>query len=385
MPSGGPPPPGLAALWLALVLLLASPLVLLSWLVGQALLRATGWRPWKVAAGAAAAIVAVVMLAGGPEQALVLHFAGYLALLDQVGKPVVHAPLPGQFLIPQLPLSIPAGLLAAALNLMGRPRPAIDPTEVRRTQRAATRRMTLAGQRAAHVRDDHWDTPALGAAIDGDLGWADRHGLIVVPATVQARSRLLIGTSGMGKSVDIEREAFCAARAGRKFFLVDGKGTDPSSSSGPWPATCGATRTPASRSGRSWPWTAGGAPRRAAQPADGDAGLVRALLIWNGLSRRRFCLVDGMVLGSRQVARARVIGGEVAVGACCGRWGSSGSWGGTTRRDGVDRLAATLLFADWDRTSARRRKVPLTSFASARPWHPAPRGSALQRRRPDVS
>ena len=227
MPSGGPPPPGLGALWLALVLLIASPLVLLSWLVGQAVLRATGWRPWKVALASAAAIMGVVVLAGGPEQALVLHFAGYLALLDQVGKPVLHAPLPGQFLIPQLPLSLPAGLLAAALNLVGRPRPAIDPAEVKRTQRAARRRMTLAVQRAANVRDDHWGTPALGAAIDGDLGWTDKRGLVVVPPRMQARSRLIVGTSGMGKSVDVEREAFLAARAGRKFFLVDGKGTDP--------------------------------------------------------------------------------------------------------------------------------------------------------------
>jgi hypothetical protein len=31
----------------------------------------------------------------------------------------------------------------------------------------------------------------------------------------------------MGKSVDVEREAFLSARAGRKFFLIDGKGTDP--------------------------------------------------------------------------------------------------------------------------------------------------------------
>jgi hypothetical protein len=227
LPSGGPPPPGLGALWLALALLLASPLVLVSWLVGQALLRATGWRPWKVALVAAAAIVAVVVLAGGPEQALVLHFAGYLTLLNQVGQPVLHAPLPGQFLIPQLPLSIPAGLLFAAVNVMGRPRPAIDPVEVRRTQRAAARRMTLAVRRAASIRDDHWDTPALGAGIDGDLGWTTKQGLVVVPPKMQARSRLIVGTSGMGKSVDVEREAFLAARAGRKFFLVDGKGTDP--------------------------------------------------------------------------------------------------------------------------------------------------------------
>jgi hypothetical protein len=38
------------------------------------------------------------------------------------------------------------------------------------------------------------------------------------------------------------------------------------------------------------------------------------------------------------------------------------------RRDGVDRLAATLIFAGWDRMSA----VPLTRFATARPWQRAP-------------
>ena len=31
-------------------------------------------------------------------------------------------------------------------------------------------------------------------------------------------------------------------------------------------------------------------------------------LIWNGLSRRRFCLVDGMVGGGGQLALERVIG-----------------------------------------------------------------------------
>src|SRR6266511_343123 len=42
-------------------------------------------------------------------------------------------------------------------------------------------------------------------------------------------------------------------------------------------------------------------------------------------------------------------------------WWPGGSWDGTTRRDSVDRLAATLIFAGWDRRSAKRRKVPLTT------------------------
>jgi hypothetical protein len=44
---------------------------------------------------------------------------------------------------------------------------------------------------------------------------------------MQNRSRLIVGTSGTGKTTDIEREGFRAARDGRKFFLIDGKGTDP--------------------------------------------------------------------------------------------------------------------------------------------------------------
>jgi hypothetical protein len=112
------------------------------------------------------------------------------------------------------------------LNVAGR-RQAIDPAEVRKQQREATRRMELAVRRAATMRDDYFGSVALGVRIDGDLGWADKRGLVVVPRLMQARSRLIVGTSGMGKTVDVEREAFIAARAGRKFFLIDGKGTDP--------------------------------------------------------------------------------------------------------------------------------------------------------------
>ena len=49
-------------------------------------------------------------------------------------------------------------------------------------------------------------------------------------------------------------------------------------------------------------------------------------------------------------------------------WGASGrrpsSVVGTTRRGGMDRQAATLMYAGWDRRSAIRRKVPLTSVVS---------------------
>jgi hypothetical protein len=41
------------------------------------------------------------------------------------------------------------------------------------------------------------------------------------------------------------------------------------------------------------------------------------------------------------------------------------------RRRTVVRLSATLMFAGWYRMSGIRRKLPLTSFASARPRHSA--------------
>jgi hypothetical protein len=210
----------------ALALFLLSPVTLLAWAAGQALLRIIGMRWWKLALASLAATALVVMAEGGPAAALAQHFSGYAGWLRQIGAAQLDYPAPGAFLWPQLPLAIPVGLLAAALNLAGR-RQAIDPAEVKKQQREATRRIDSAINRAANVRDDHFGPVALGVQVDGDLGWTDKHGLVVVPRLMQNRSRLIVGTSGMGKTVDVEREAFIAARSGRKFFLIDAKGTDP--------------------------------------------------------------------------------------------------------------------------------------------------------------
>jgi hypothetical protein len=226
LPTGGPPAAGQLSMGVALALLVLSPVTLLAWAVGQAWLRITGLRWWKLAFASLAAIAAVVAVEGGPGPALAHHFSGYAGWLRQIGAAHLDYPAPGAFLWPQLPLAIPVGLLAAALNLAGR-RQAIDPAEVKKQQREATRRMDSAVRRAAAVRDDHFGPVALGVQIDGDLGWTDKRGLVVVPRLMQNRSRLIVGTSGTGKTTDIEREAFRAARDGRKSFLIDGKGTDP--------------------------------------------------------------------------------------------------------------------------------------------------------------
>jgi hypothetical protein len=226
LPSGGPPAQGQLAMGVAVALFLLSPVTLFAWAAGQLLLRMTGIRWWKLALASAVLVAALVMAQGGPSATLVHHFSGYTGWLRQIGASQLDFPTPGAFLWPQLPLAIPTGLLAAALNLAGR-KQAIDPAEVRRQQRERQQRMDSAVRRAALVRDDHFGPVALGVQVDGDLGWTDKRGLVVVPRLMQGRSRLIVGTSGTGKTTDIEREAFRAARDGRKFFLIDGKGTDP--------------------------------------------------------------------------------------------------------------------------------------------------------------
>src|SRR5215211_8450915 len=49
-------------------------------------------------------------------------------------------------------------------------------------------------------------------------------------------------------------------------------------------------------------------------------------------------------------------------------WWWAGPVVGMTRRRGMGRLPARLMFAGWDRRSAVRRKVPLTSHAPALAW-----------------
>jgi hypothetical protein len=73
----------------ALGLFLLSPITLLGWAAGQGLLRATGLRWWKLAFASMASLAVVIVHQGGVGPALAHHFAGYLWLLRQVGKPIL--------------------------------------------------------------------------------------------------------------------------------------------------------------------------------------------------------------------------------------------------------------------------------------------------------
>jgi hypothetical protein len=188
-----------------------SPFVLLAWVAGQALLRATGWRRWPLAAASITGGALIVWWEGGPGRALLQHFSGYLGLLSQFGQPMVHLPLPGSFLWPQLPLAVPTGLLAASLS--GRRRdlvaPEFDQAEQRRRQRAEQRTRRKA-HRLANREATRTDSDALGTWLGGDLAAWQRGRLVVPPPGQLGLATLLIGAPGVGKTTATERLSFLA-------------------------------------------------------------------------------------------------------------------------------------------------------------------------------
>jgi hypothetical protein len=202
-----------------------SPFVLLAWVAGQALLRVTGWRGWRLAVPALAGGALVVWWEGGPGPALLQHFSGYLGLLSQFGQPMVHLPMPGSFLWPQLPLAVPTGLLAASLNARRRDlvAPEFDQATQRRHQRAEQRTRRKA-RRLADQEATRADSDALGTWLAGDLTSWQRRRLVVPPPGQLGLATLLIGAPGAGKTVCIERLSFLAGRERRHLVVLDAKG-----------------------------------------------------------------------------------------------------------------------------------------------------------------
>jgi hypothetical protein len=222
-PATQEPRPGFA-LFVAAFLL--SPLVLVCWAAGQGVLRVTGWPRWRVGAAAAASGALVIWAQGGPVPALAAHFAGLLGLLSRFGQPMAHLPTPGAFLVPQVALSVPVGLLAASLTRrqdLAVPDPAAAVREQRRQVKLERK------ARAIAVRSSETNTKTniapLGISLGGDLPASWRAGkYVVLPDHAARLPRLAIGVSGGGKSTYIAREVYLAALAGRQVIALDGKG-----------------------------------------------------------------------------------------------------------------------------------------------------------------
>jgi hypothetical protein len=220
-----PPPEPRPGVGLFVVAFCFSPVVLLAWAAGLALLRRTGWRGWRLAVPAVAAGGLAVFVEGGPVPALAVHFSGYLMLLQQFGQPTIHLPAPGSFLWPQLPLAIPTGLLAASMNTH---RAELVPAEFERAEQRRRQRAEQRTRRRAHrtaAREaTRPDSDALGAWLGGDLASWRRGRLVVPPPGHLGLATILVGAPGAGKTICIERLAFLAGRERRHLVVLDAKG-----------------------------------------------------------------------------------------------------------------------------------------------------------------
>jgi hypothetical protein len=232
-----------AANGLLLVMLLLvwfSPLSIVVWLLGQAvILLQRRWHWWRFTL-AALAWIGLVLAVTGPEEALrrhifvPQHFWQYVAHHFGFGPPGTRITI-SQFLwdliATQVWLALPVGLLAASLSVWNAERAAGGAEWspfVRRRQRIDQRRRDHKTARlVARPRDHKLATPALGIALDGDLaGW--RQGRYVVPpAHLRGKAMAVVGAPGAGKTITLLRLAYLAGLLGRKVCFVDCKGTDP--------------------------------------------------------------------------------------------------------------------------------------------------------------
>jgi hypothetical protein len=233
--------PAANGLLLVMVLLVwFSPLSIVAWPVGLAvILLQRRWHWWRFTLAALGWIAAVVLIVG-PEQALrrhifvPQHFWQYVAVHFGFGPPGTRVTV-GQFLwdliTTQVWLAVPVGLLAASLSVWNAERAAGGAEWspfIRRRQRIDQRRRDRRTARlVARPRDHKLATPALGIGLDGDLASWRQGRYVVPPAHLRGKAMAVVGAPGAGRTVTLLRLAYLAARAGRKVCFADCKGTDP--------------------------------------------------------------------------------------------------------------------------------------------------------------
>jgi hypothetical protein len=205
--------PAANGLLLVIVLLVwISPLSIVAWLVGQAvILLQRRWHWWRFTLAG----IGVVLAVTGPQEALrrhvfvPQHFWQYVALHFGFGPPGTRITI-SQFLwdlvTTQIWLAIPVGLLAASLSVWNAERAAGGAEWspfVRRRQRIDQRARDRKTARLASPRGQTLTTPALGIALDGDLASWRQGRYVVPPAQLRGKAMAVVGAPGAGKTITL--------------------------------------------------------------------------------------------------------------------------------------------------------------------------------------
>jgi hypothetical protein len=229
----GPPPAddtwirvaGYAMAGVAVMLVAAVALAVAGVLYGLATWRR--WR-WWVLALAGLAGVAIVAVLYGPEGAWMHHTTGIRALGDPApGGPSLGALVAthwAQWLVAQVPLSLPAGALVAALvrcHVETTAAHELSPGAVARRQREERSRSRAAVRRARRAPLVHKGQPVLGAWADGDLPW--RSGAWCTIPTL-GLGKVVLGLPGSGKTETLLRLAQLGLASGYDVHVLDAKG-----------------------------------------------------------------------------------------------------------------------------------------------------------------
>jgi hypothetical protein len=223
-----------------IVLFWFSPLAVVVWVLGQAVILVQKRWHWHRFALAALAWIALVLWLDGPADALRRHLFVPQHLWQYVALHFGFGPLGtrvsiGQFLldlaVTQVWLAVPVGLLAAALSVAFAEHAAAgaewSPLVRHRQQVDRRARDRKVARLLAHPRDHRLSAPALGIALDGDLPTWRQGRYVVPPAQLRGKAMAVVGAPGAGKTITLLRLAYVAGRLGRKVCLADCKGTDP--------------------------------------------------------------------------------------------------------------------------------------------------------------
>jgi hypothetical protein len=229
--STGEPRPGNgdAMFTLAVALFVFSPLIIVVWAVGVAVLRLTSWAWWYLALLGVVLLGLVLLVAGGPGPAISAHFAWLQRAIPALlaGRSVHLALASG--LLPELPLAVPVGFLVASLNMVHRPGTELSPNYRQHTLHQQVKSHDKARRLAERTatRPAGKLGPALAISIDGDLDEWRQGRLIIPPPRMLGLPRAVLGMPSFGKSIMLERQVYLDAYNGRRVTVFDGKGSDP--------------------------------------------------------------------------------------------------------------------------------------------------------------